>query len=245
MKDLFKMVGVLTAICLVAGLALSQVYALTKVPIEKAERLEMLSALKAVMPGYDNEPDKDTKEIGSRKFFLGKKGDNIVGYAYKASSPNGYSGNIEIMVGLLPDGSVNGLMILKHAETPGLGQKIENMKWRSKAIWIWKDKEKTDIHRNLANTKWKVKKDGGDIDQISGATISPRAVVEAIFAGLEDFDKAKGDLGGSTGQTDLSTKINLPVAPANEIESAGVKPNPLAADKADEKTEVDTKEKVK
>ncbi len=194
MKDLLKMVLVLTTNCLIAGLALSQIYALTKEPIAKAERLEMLLALKSVMPDYDNEPDKEIRKINGREFFIGKKDGKIVGYAYKASSPNGYSGKIDLMVGILPDGAMNGLIILKHAETPGLGQKIENISWLSKVIWVWEGNRRTDTRRNLTNTKWKVKKDGGDIDQISGATISPRAVVEGVAAGLLDFEKEKRSL---------------------------------------------------
>lgn len=191
MKDLARMVIVLTAICLVAALALSQVYAVTKGPIEKANRAEKLMAIKAVLPDYDNEPDKGEKKIGNRIYYPGTIANKPVGFAFEAVSPNGYSGEIKVLVGVLPDGSVNGLEILDHKETPGLGQKIEDEKWTQKVIF--KDPIKK-THRTLANTKWNVKKDGGEIDQISGATISPRAVVEAVKGGLEDYNSAKGQL---------------------------------------------------
>ena len=188
MKEIARMILVLTAICLVAALALSQVFELTKGPIEKAKRLEKLAAIKAVLPPYDNEPDRDAKEIQGRTYYPAVKEGNIVGLAFEASSPDGYSGTIRVLVGVLANGRISGLEILEHKETPGLGQKIEKEKWRQKVIW--KEKGKSE-RRTLINTKWQVKKDGGDVDQISGATISPRAVVQAVYEGLKQFDSDK------------------------------------------------------
>jgi electron transport complex protein RnfG len=91
-------------------------------------------------------------------------------------APDGYSGNIEVMVGVDPEGTVHGLEILSHAETPGLGDKIE-------ARWF----KEQFAGKNLDNADWRVKKDGGAFDQITGATISPRAVVNAVRGGLEFF----------------------------------------------------------
>jgi electron transport complex protein RnfG len=190
-KDLAKMVLVLTAICAVAALALSQVYAVTKEPIAKAKRAEKLAAIKAVLPAYDNEPDRDAIEISGRTYYRGTNNSVPVGFAFAAVSRDGYSGDIKVMVGVDIAGDISGLIILDHKETPGLGQKIEAEKWRDKVIW--KDDAKT-TRRNLANTKWNVVKDGGEIDQISGATISPRAVVDSVHKGLEDFDKSKDAL---------------------------------------------------
>jgi Na+-translocating ferredoxin:NAD+ oxidoreductase subunit G len=81
-------------------------------------------------------------------------------------------------VGITPEGTVHGVEILTHAETPGLGDKIE-------ARW-WKEQF---AGKNLANADWRVKKDGGQFDQITGATISPRAIVTAVRGGLEFFEK--------------------------------------------------------
>jgi electron transport complex protein RnfG len=96
--------------------------------------------------------------------------------AFKVVAPEGYSGNIEIMVGVDEAGTVSGIEILSHAETPGLGDKITHG-------WF-KDQFKG---QSLESADWRVKKDGGDFDQITGATISPRAVVGAVRAGLEFF----------------------------------------------------------
>ncbi|MCD6327729.1 RnfABCDGE type electron transport complex subunit G [bacterium] len=182
------MVLVLTLVCAVAALALSQVHNVTKEPIENAERAEQLKAIKAVLPAYDNDPLKDTKlekfEGSSFVFHTGKKGQKIVGRAVKVASDSGYGGKIEIMLGIAPDGKITGIYILKHSETPGLGAKIE-------------EKSFTDLFKgkSLAKSKISVKKDGGDIDQITGATISPRAVCYAVRKGLtahkEFFQKQK------------------------------------------------------
>ena len=191
MKDLVRMIVVLTTICLVAALALSQVFALTKGPIAHALRMEKLAAIKAVLPSYDNEPDRDSRLLGERTYYPATENGSVVGVAFEAVSPDGYSGNIRVMVGVLPDGQVKGLEILEHKETPGLGQKIEKAAWRD--CVVWKDKAKT-TRRTLENTTWEVKKYGGEVDQISGATISPRAVVRSVGQGLKDFDGVKSQL---------------------------------------------------
>lgn len=177
MDSVPRMVIVLTLVCLVAALALSQVYEVTKEPIAKAEESERLKAIKAVLPAYDNKPleeaEKHKCNAVEYEFFVGKKGDKVVGRAVKVSTEAGYGGTIEAMLGIAPDGKITGLYILKHAETPGLGAKIEE-KWFTDQF---KDK-------SLAKTKISVKKDGGDIDQITGATITPRAVCLAVRQGL-------------------------------------------------------------
>lgn len=224
MKDLARMVLVLTVICLVAAIALSQVFAVTKGPIEKAKRAEKLMAIKAVLPAYDNEPDTEERKIGERSYYPGTNGGKSVGFAFEAASQNGYSGEIKVLVGVLPDGSINGLEILEHKETPGLGQKIEDEKWRLEVIY--KDTEKK-IRRTLKNTKWAVEKDSGEVDQISGATISPRAVVEAVKSGMEDFNTAKDQL--------LSLDESAPLVPGViEMKST---------EESDEKVEVEPEEK--
>ena len=172
-----KMVAVLTIVCCVAALALSQVYNVTKEPIKEAEKNEQLKAIKAVLPAYTNDPVKEVEEHkyeGTKyEFYVGKKDGKIVGRAVKAKTEAGYSGTIETMVGIAPDGKITGIYILKHAETPGLGARIV-------------EKSFTDqfIGKSLAKSKISVKKDGGDIDQITGATISPRAVCLAVRQGL-------------------------------------------------------------
>jgi electron transport complex protein RnfG len=186
MKDIARLVLVLTLIAAGAGLILSLVESVTREPIAEQRRQETLKALKAVLPPIDNSPDADTVSlvIGvdkkgrdvSRTFYRGRQGEALSGVAFKVTAPDGYSGNIEIMVGVDAEGTVSGVEILNHAETPGLGSKITEGWFKEQ----FKGKA-------LAGADWRVKKDGGEFDQITGATISPRAVVGAIRKGLEFF----------------------------------------------------------
>ncbi|UCD71666.1 MAG: RnfABCDGE type electron transport complex subunit G [Syntrophobacterales bacterium] len=196
MRDILRLTIVLTSICIVSAIALAKVYDLTKGPIAYQKRLEVLRAIKTVLPQYDNEPDRDMvvlpmgvdkkgEEI-QRVFYRGRKEGRLIGVAFKVISPEGYGGNIEVMVGLLQDGTIHGVEVLSHLETPGLGAKIRETKF--------KDRFK---NRNLTNTTWAVKKDAGDIDAITGATISSRAVIKAIKEGLEFYRDQEAGIVGS------------------------------------------------
>jgi len=186
MKDTLRLAIALTLIAAIAGLILSLVEAVTREPIAEQRRLETLRALQTVLPNFDNSPDADTVELTvgkdkkgkeiKRLFYRGRTGAELSGIAFTVRSPEGYSGNIDIMVGIDAEGKVTGLEILTHAETPGLGDKITHEPFKSQ----FKGK-------SLDNADWRVKKDGGAFDQITGATISPRAVVKAVAAGLEFY----------------------------------------------------------
>ncbi|MDH3999184.1 MAG: RnfABCDGE type electron transport complex subunit G [Desulfuromonadales bacterium] len=142
--------------------------------------------LQAVMPPSDNAPDEDTVQLVtgqdkrgrdlSRTFFRGRLDGELSGIAFKVVAPDGYSGDIVIMVGIDPEGTVSGIEILTHAETPGLGDKIELPEYKAGFNG-----------KNLDNADWRVQKDGGEFDQITGATISPRAIVGAVKNGLEFY----------------------------------------------------------
>lgn len=180
MTSTWRMVAVLGGICMVVGLALAGVYEITKEPIAYQKKQEVVRSLVAVLPGLDTDPDSfflDMKrEDGTpvRVFRApGEGGETVAGAAFEVVAPDGYSGNIYIMMGVLPDGKLGGIEILSHAETPGLGSLIEKESWKG----IFRG-------RSLDDTNFKVKKDGGDIDQLTGATISPRAISGAVEKGL-------------------------------------------------------------
>lgn len=193
MKDILRLAVVLTLITAGAGLVLALVESVTREPIAEQRRLETLRALEAVLPPIDNSPDQDTVELVTgtdkkgrevkRVFYRGRKDGELVGVAFKVVAPDGYSGNIFIMVGVEPTGRVTGIEILSHAETPGLGDKIEES-------WF----KKQFRGKTLENADWRVKKDGGEFDQITGATISPRAIVKAVKGGLEFFRKHREEI---------------------------------------------------
>jgi electron transport complex protein RnfG len=185
-REIFKLFGVLTAVCFVAALALAQVHNITRQPIIHQKRLKVMRAVSAVLPPFDNEPDKEVLYLfaesdtqghkGPITFYLGREGGHLKGLAFKVSSKEGFGGNIEMMMGVTPDGEITGLEILSMAETPGLGARINSPEYKA----VFKHKALTDV-------KWAIKKDGGDIDQITGASISSRAVVVALKRGLELF----------------------------------------------------------
>lgn len=203
MKELLRLVVVLTLIAAGAGLILSLVEGMTRAPIAEQRRQETLRALSAVLPPADNSPDTDTVRLVAGKdrrgrdletvFFRGRENGHVNGVAFQVVAPDGYSGNIAIMVGVDPQGNVTGMEILSHAETPGLGDKI-TLPW-------FKDLFKG---KSLDNADWRVKKDGGEFDQITGATISPRAVVGAIRRGLEFFREHQDEILGESGGDDRS-----------------------------------------
>jgi len=190
MKELFKLTIVLTIICALAATALAFVYTITKEPIAYQQRLKKLKAIKAVQPDYDNEPDKQfvdikTGEGDPTRFYITTKGETPTGAVFMVSAV-GYGGTIDLMVGLNPEGSITGVQVLRHTETPGLGAKITEEKFL-----------KQFTAKNLPDTNWALKKEGGDIDQISGATISPQAVVKALNGGLTLFTDNKDKILGA------------------------------------------------
>ncbi len=187
MKEIIRLTVVLTFVCMVAGLILSYVNSATMEARAYQDRLELLNALNMVLPEHDNEADKDVVDVAGTTYYLAKKDGVINGVAFKTSTEKGYSGLIEIIVGVENDGKIIGIGILSQKETPGLGSKIDEG-------WF-KDQYKG---KTLESAKWAVKKDGGDFDQISGATISPRAVTGAVKDGLTMYAQNKVQiLGGS------------------------------------------------
>ncbi|MEJ2200086.1 MAG: FMN-binding protein, partial [Desulfuromonadaceae bacterium] len=129
MKDISRLVIALTLIAAGAGLVLSLVEGATREPIKEQRRLQMVKALKAVLPEFDNQVDADFVALVSGKntkgeevettFYRGRKEGQLTGIAFKVIAPDGFSGNIEVMVGITPEQQVQAIEILSHAETPG------------------------------------------------------------------------------------------------------------------------------
>lgn len=119
---------------------------------------------------------QDKNLLGIQKIYFAKKDGNVSAYAYETTAPDGYSGDIRLLVGLDPKGEVLGVRVIEHHETPGLGDKIE----RRISNWILGFTNQPINEHNLS--EWAVKKDGGKFDQFSGATITPRAVVNQTKA---------------------------------------------------------------
>lgn len=193
MNGMLRLALVLTLITAGAGLILSVVESVTREPIAEQRRLQTLRALQAVLPPSNNAPDEDLVAlvVGQdkrgrdmlRTFFRGRQDGDLTGVAFEVTAPDGYSGNITVMVGIDPLGKVAGIEILAHNETPGLGDKISLPGFKG-----------SFVGKTLENADWRVKKDGGDFDQITGATISPRAVVGAVRKGLEFYREHQAEI---------------------------------------------------
>ena len=157
----------------------------TSAAIAENERQVLLRNLYALLPRdqLDNDIATDTLELPAstllgtddvstmyRARLLGEP----VAAIFNSVAPNGYNGKIHLLVGVYTDGSLAGVRVVKHAETPGLGDAIEIRK----SPWINEFAGKSLV--NPSQERWRVKRDGGDFDQFTGATITPRAVVAAV-----------------------------------------------------------------
>ncbi len=159
----------LVLISMVMSAALSYVYLKTKGPIEVAEQQKELNAIKQVLPEFDNDPNTaKTEQDGVIVYRLSKQ-NQPVGYAIKTYTEKGFGGHVELMAGFLPDGSINSVTVLTHKETPGLGTKMSDPKFSDQFLG-----------KNPDDFVLKVKKDGGQVDAITAATVSSRAYCDAL-----------------------------------------------------------------
>lgn len=119
---------------------------------------------------------------GEAEAFVARKGGTPVAVILPTIAPDGYTGKIHSIVGIFNDGRIAGVRVLQHRETPGLGDKVE----LKKSSWVLDFNGKS--LDNPSTQGWQVKKDGGEFDQFTGATITPRAVVKSVHAALEYFN---------------------------------------------------------
>ncbi|HRW63554.1 MAG TPA: RnfABCDGE type electron transport complex subunit G [Bacteroidales bacterium] len=173
-----NMVLTLLIITFVASAALGYIYELTKGPIAASKLAKQNNAIKQVVPEFDNEPIKEEYKMAvdgdTISFFPARKNGELVGTAVSTFTNKGFSGNIKIMVGFLPDGSIFNYSVLEHKETPGLGDKMGtwfNDKNRPKSCILGLSPEVNNLT---------VSKDKGEVDAITAATISSRAFLDAI-----------------------------------------------------------------
>lgn len=179
-QSTFKnMVIALFGVTLIASTSLGLVYDVTKAPIAKAETDKQTNAIAAVLPPFEKlgEPYKLLPDDGKDSievFPALDKENNEVAKAIKTYTYKGFSGYIELMVGIDKEGVISGFRVLKHAETPGLGSKMDE--WFSNS----EKPSQNLIGLKLGNESLKVSKDGGSIDAITAATISSRAFLDAV-----------------------------------------------------------------
>lgn len=169
------MLMTLFMVTLVAAGLLGSVFALTKEPIRLAELKKKNEAIQVVVPGFDNEPSQEVKSVfvdgDSIYLYTARKGEEILGTAVETFTNQGFSGEFKLMVGFAPDGTIIDIAVIKHAETPGLGDKME----KGKSDFSLQFMGKHPDNFNLA-----VKKDRGDVDAITASTITSRAYCDAV-----------------------------------------------------------------
>ncbi|MGC9373901.1 MAG: RnfABCDGE type electron transport complex subunit G [Bacteroidales bacterium] len=174
-SDFKNMVLTLFMVTFIASAALGYIYELTKEPIAASKLAKQNNAIKQVLPEFNNEPGKESYKMGvdgdTLEFFPAKNDGKLVGTAVSTFTNKGFGGNIKLMVGFLPDGTIYDISVLEHKETPGLGDKMQ----KSKSEWSVQFNGK-----NPADYKLKVSKDGGDVDAITASTISSRAFCDAV-----------------------------------------------------------------
>lgn len=175
-SSLRNMLLSLTGLTVVAGLALGAVNYFTTEPIAKAREASRREAIAAVLPEFDNLEDIEYRSI---KLYEASMNGNTIGIAVETYSDNGFSGRIDIMAGFDSEGALYGYRVLNHAETAGLGAKMGE--------WFQND----NVIGTTATIA--VKADGGDVDAITGATITSRAFTDAINRAREAYDNYSHD----------------------------------------------------
>lgn len=188
----------LAAAGLVASLLLGFSDLATRGSIALRQQEDLLATLEQVLPAelHDNDllhdiktvADPSEKGLADTQVYIARKDGKPTAVAFKLTATGGYSGPIALVMGVDRDGTILGVRVVAHAETPGLGDKIE----KAKSDWIL-----AFAGHSLDNTtpeRWRVKKDGGDFDQFAGATITPRAVVGGVHAGLAFFQRHRDEL---------------------------------------------------
>jgi electron transport complex protein RnfG len=207
-KHMFK-TGVLLGVFAIAGTALiAFTFDNTAERIAAQEREFLLRSIQALVPPshYDNDLYSDAISVlspellGSRDpvpVYRARKDGKPVAVVMEPVAPDGYSGAIKLLVAIAYDGTILGVRVVSHQETPGLGDNIEI----GKSNWItgFNGHSLSDLDAK----EWHVKKDGGTFDQFTGATITPRAVVKAVHNSLKYFSRHRDAL---FAQTPVNTK---------------------------------------
>ncbi len=195
---------------LIAGCSaalMARVYVFTQAPIAARALENTNKALQKLLPEFDNQPAEETVIFGSPKklpvkFYLARKGDELVGTAAEIVTGEGFSGDITVMAGLDGKGRITTVLVTRQTETPGLGTVVTERK-RKKTILNLFDEPETGLPPNPVLDQlnglsgmavdattgatwkhpegaWKLRKDGGNLDAVTGATITSRAVVDAV-----------------------------------------------------------------
>lgn len=192
-SNLQNMVLVLVGVALICGGLLAYINQLTKPAIDAQNEKALADGIKAVLAADEVKVEKEeavTREVdGKTQNFVIYSTDK--GTAVQSTDPNGFGGNLKVLVGFNEEGDILGYAVLEHAETPGLGAKAPE--------WFQKDAPGCIIGINPGKANLTVTKDGGDIDAITASTITSRSFLRAVQQAYNTFKGNKTD--GNTGAT--------------------------------------------
>jgi electron transport complex protein RnfG len=181
---IFIAAAILASFAILGTTLVTLTHAFTKERIELNEREALLRSLHVLVPpeSIDNDMIADVITVSAQDMlgatettvYRGRKLEQPVATVLTTVVPNGYSGPIKLLVAVRYDGTLGGIRVISHKETPGLGDKVEE----SRSDWVYSFNGKSLT--NPAVEKWGVKRDGGVFDQFTGATVTPRAIVKAV-----------------------------------------------------------------
>lgn len=201
----------MVAFALIGTALLAYIFNITREPIEKSEAEARMALFRQILPDehyYHDVKNKDHKHhadddnnllknvveiapnelLGNKtpsKAFVAKQDHRFAAVILEAIAHDGYSGDIKLLIAIRADGSISGVRVLAHKETPGLGDYIDIAHGNWIKLFDNQSVETTPLEQ------WKVKKDGGKFDYMVGATITPRAVVKAVAKSLQYFEQNK------------------------------------------------------
>jgi Na+-translocating ferredoxin:NAD+ oxidoreductase subunit G len=191
---------------------LTYVYLVTKTPIEESEAAARLSLFAQIIPDalHNNDVLKDVVQIAPNDLLgndkpttanIAKIDGKVSAVILEAIAHDGYGGDIKLLIAIKADGSISGVRVITHKETPGLGDYIDIAKGK------WIKLFDNESLKTTAESEWKVKKDGGKFDYMVGATITPRAVTKAVAKALKYFNTHQQELLGIPADNDTPTEM--------------------------------------
>jgi len=199
-ENLFVLGSFLALTSIISGVLLAVFSDVVAQPIAEAKLRNTNQSLEMILPAFDNQPSENVTEIDGVKFLGATKDGKLVAVAAEASA-KGYSGPVEALIGIEPDGKIIAVLITKQTETPGLGTNVCERKTQKTVGNMFDKQEGLPPNKILDQFKgqtsdgnWKVKKDGGTIEYITGATITSRAVTAVVNRADSTFVKNKAKI---------------------------------------------------
>lgn len=201
--------GFLGSTALISALVLALVFTVTRGPIEKMQQKSIQESFKLLdLPAFDNAPDREAKSyISPEKFKVAimpvRKEGVLKAFVVRTVSPDGYAGEVEVTAGFDLNCKILAVLVTRQQETPGLGSNVCERKFRKNIFNLFQPRPEglppnpiLDQFHNLtvpANADWRVKRDGGSFDFVTGATITSRAIVAAVEQGGRTLHIHRGD----------------------------------------------------